>query len=268
MNYYTISPSPRLARYVRSFWVYEGEASADTPYIYRGYADGCTELVFHYRGAFDLVRPDETRESSIAAGVHAQTKKFSRWIVTRDWSIFGCYLYPYAIPRIFGFPANDLTDRLTDFRSLLGVEGDELEERMMIASDNTERVSILSAFLVRRLDRDLREPPPVFESINRIIETRGLVDVRSLSAEFCLSHRQFERKFKEFAGFSPKTYARIARFQAALKEYGSGKSLTDIAYDCGYYDQSHFINDFKEFSGFSPKVYFSGMAEGSEYLDV
>lgn len=267
MNYYTISPSPRLARYVRSFWVYEGEASTDAPYIYRGYADGCTELVFHYRSAFDLVRHDESRESSIAAGVHAQTKKFSRWIVTRDWSIFGCYLYPYAIPRIFGFPASDLTDRLTDFRSLLGVEGDELEERIMTAAGNPERVAILSAFLTGRLDRDRRELPPVFSSINRIIETRGLIDVRRLSRDVGLSHRHFERKFKEFSGFSPKTYARITRFSAARDEYGSDKSLTDIAYDCGYYDQSHFINDFKEFSGYSPKVYFSGNAEGSEYLD-
>jgi AraC-like DNA-binding protein len=268
MNYYTISPSPRLARYVRSFWVYEGEASENEPYIYRGYADGGVELVFHYRSPFDLVKSDETSETSIAAGIHAQTRKFTRWIAKRNWSIFGCYLYPYAIPRFFGFPANDLTDNLTDFHSVLGREGDELEERMMIAEDNLERVSILSAFLERRLDRDLRELPPVFASINRIIETRGLVDVTQLSAEFSLSHRQFERKFKEFSGFSPKTYARIARFQAALKEYGSGKSLTAIAYDCGYYDQSHFINDFKEFSGYSPKVYFSGTAEGSEYLDA
>ena len=59
-------------------------------------------------------------------------------------------------------------------------------------------------------------------------------------------------------GFPPKLYSRITRFQAALGEYGSGKSLTDIAYDCGYYDQSHFINDFREFSGYNPKVYFSG----------
>ncbi|MGQ0540449.1 MAG: AraC family transcriptional regulator [Blastocatellia bacterium] len=268
MNYYTISPSARLARYVRNFWVYEGEASAENPFIYRGYADGCTELVFHYRSTFDLVRPDETHEASIAAGIHAQTRNVTRWVVKRDWSIFGCYLYPYAIPRLFGFPANDLTDKLTDFRSLLGIEGSELEERMMIAADNLSRVAILSGFLEKRLERDQRELPPVFASINRIIEMRGLIDVTRLSDDFCLSHRQFERKFKELSGFSPKTYSRIARFSAALKEYGSGKSLTDIAYDCGYYDQSHFINDFKEFSGYNPKIYFSGKAEGSEYLDA
>jgi AraC-like DNA-binding protein len=157
---------------------------------------------------------------------------------------------------------------MTDFRSLLGVEGGLLEERIMTARDDAERVAILSVFLERRLDRDLRELPPVFTSINRIIEARGMIDVGTLSVELSLSHRQFERKFKEFSGFSPKLYSRIARFQAALCEYGSGKSLTDIAYDCGYYDQSHFISDFREFSGYNPKIYFSGKAEGSDYLEA
>ena len=268
MNYYTISPPPSLAPYVRSFWVYEGEASAEQPFVYRGFADGSAELVFHYRGPFDLVRPDETHEASLAAGIHAQTRKFTRWVVTRDWSIFGCYIYPYAIPKFFGYPADDLTDILTDFHSVLGVEGTELEERIMTAAGTPKRVEILSRFLERRLERNRRELPPVFCSIHQILETRGLVDITSLSSDLGLSHRTFERRFKEFAGFSPKLYSRIARFDAALKEYGSGKSLTDIAYDCGYYDQSHFINDFKEFSGYNPKIYFSGKAEGSEYLNA
>lgn len=268
MFYQTFQPSQRLAPFVRNFWVYEGEASVEQPYIYRGFADGCVELVFHHRGPFDLVLAGGSEEASLAAGIHAQTRNFSRWIVKRDWSIFGCYLYPYAIPRLLGFPASDFTDRLTDFRSALGVEGGELEERMMTAAGNSERITILSAFLESRLDRDLRELPPVFLSINRIIETRGSVRVDDLASDFAMSSRNFERKFKEFSGFRPKLYSRIARFQAALKQYGTEKSLTDIAYDCGYYDQAHFINEFKEFSGYSPKAYFSGGAEGTEYLDA
>ena len=139
---------------------------------------------------------------------------------------------------------------------------------MLTAPDNPSRVEILSGFLQKLLDKDYREEPFIFSSINRIIQSRGLVNVTDLASEYFISKRQFERKFKEFAGFSPKTFSRINRFQATLKEYGSGKSLTDIAYDCGYYDQSHFINDFKEFSGYSPKAYFSGKAEGSEYLET
>jgi AraC-like DNA-binding protein len=267
MKYFAIQPKPSLARYVRCFWVYEGEASEAAPYIYRGFADGCTELVFHYRGPFDRVLPDEACETSIAAGIHAQTRKYTRWIVRQDWSIFGCYIYPYAIPRIFGFPANDLTDELTDLQSLLGRRGRELEERIMSAKDTASRIAILTAFFESRLDRDRRELPPVAASIDQVLGQKGLVDVRHIARSWYMSDRTFERRFKEFSGFGPKLYSRIARFQATLDYYGSGKPLTDIAYECGYYDQSHFINDFKEFSGYSPKVYFSGQAEGSDYLE-
>ncbi|RYF96544.1 MAG: AraC family transcriptional regulator, partial [Chitinophagaceae bacterium] len=57
--------------------------------------------------------------------------------------------------------------------------------------------------------------------------------------------------------------SRILRFQMATRLYGvKEKSLTDIAYGCGYYDQSHFIHEFKQFSGYHPRQYFSGSPEG------
>ena len=267
MKYQTIPPSTKLAQYVRCFWVYEGEASAAQPYVYRAYANGCAELVFHYRSTFDQFINGQA-ESSIIAGIHAQARKHTRFVVHQNWSIFGCYLYPFALPRLFSYPASDFTDRETDFESVLGREGRELKETMLTAGGNDRRVQILSSFLEKRLANNQREEPRVFASIGHIIHGRGLVNVRELARDNFLSDRHFERKFKEFSGFSPKLFARISRFQAALKEYGSGKSLTAIAYDCGYYDQSHFINDFKEFSGYNPKIFFNGQAEGSDYLEA
>jgi hypothetical protein len=80
--------------------------------------------------------------------------------------------------------------------------------------------------------------------------------------------RQFQRRFKQLSGFPLKLYARIIRFGAAMQRYGNNfRSLTDIAYECGYYDQSHFIHDFKEFSGYHPKQYFSGRTEGIEWRE-
>jgi AraC-like DNA-binding protein len=266
MKYQTIPPSPKLAQYVRCFWVYEGEASTAQPYVYRAYANSCAELVFHYRSTFDQFVNGQA-EPSFAAAIHAQARKHSRFVVHQNWSIFGCYLYPFALPRLFSFPASDFTDRETDFQSVLGREGRELEERMLMAGGNDRRLQILSQFLENRLSNDSREEPLVFASIGQIIKRRGLVSVPEMARENFLSHRQFERKFKEFSGLPPKLFARISRFQAALTEYGSGKSLTEIAYEYGYYDQSHFINEFKEFSGYNPKVFFKGQAEGSEYLD-
>ena len=255
MNYYTIHPSIRLAPYVRCFWVYEGEASVEAPFIYRGFADGCTELVFQYFGVYDQL-VDGEQVGSFAAGICAQTRNFTRFVVNRNWGIFGCHLYPYALTKLFSVPASDFTDQMTEFESVLGKDGRELEERMLIADNNDQRVAIISAFLEKRLCEPRTNEPLVFASIRYIIEERGLVNVREVSRAHFFSHRQFERKFKEFSGFSPKTYSRIMRFQAALKQFGTNKSLTDIAYDCGYYDQSHFINDFKEFSGYTPQDLF------------
>ena len=59
------------------------------------------------------------------------------------------------------------------------------------------------------------------------------------------------------------------RFQAATQhKTGEKVDLTDIAHNCGYYDQSHFINDFREFSGYTPKEYFWNIAEGTQYTGV
>ena len=101
-----------------------------------------------------------------------------------------------------------------------------------------------------------------------MIEMRGSVNISAMAREHALSTRQFERKFKEVAGLSPKLYSRIIRFQAATKHKLNGRcDLTEVAYACGYYDQSHFINDFREFSGYTPKEFFWNAAEGTQYMD-
>jgi AraC-like DNA-binding protein len=152
---------------------------------------------------------------------------------------------------------------MPDLATLLGHEGSILEEQIILAQTNVQRVSILSAFLYKRLICNPDQPSAVSAIIGQVLHTSGTASVQKLAGQCFLSVRQFERKFKEFSGFSPKLFTRITRFQAALQLYPNpGKTLTEIAYDCGYYDQSHFINDFKEFSGYHPKHYFSGKAEG------
>ena len=269
MNYVTISPSPKLAGFVRCFWILEDEISPEKPYIHRSMADGCAELIFHYQGCFDEIFSDNKREPSFHSGLHGQSQHYRRFITDRNFAIFGVYLYPFALPLLFKMPSDELSNEMPDLGTLLGPEGIDLEERMMLAKNNTERVKIISDFLEQKINRNYRREPAVFSTISHIIQTKGLTNVKQMAEQSFLSTRQFERKFKTFSGFSPKLYARIIRFQAAVDLYGNAeKSLTEIAYDCGYYDQSHFIHDFKEFSGQHPRFFFSGKAEGAEYRDV
>jgi len=266
MRFYTIQPPASLSRYVLMFWELESDASAERPYIHRSMADGCAELIFHYKGRFDELLADNRVEKSFISGIHGQSRKYSRFITCESFGIFGAYLYPFALPALFSIPASEVSDYMPDLSSIFGREGNNLEYRIITAPDNTSRANILASFLESKLANNRTTQPPVFSAVHHIIWARGLVNIEKLAAQYFLSTRQFERNFKLSAGFSPKLYARIIRFQAAMANYGNvGKSLTEVAYECGYYDQSHFIHDFKEFSGHHPGYYFSGKAEGTEW---
>lgn len=263
MQYYTIQPSSQLANLVRCFWVLE----SDGAYTHHSMADGCAEMVFHYNGIFDEIKNGK-REESIAAGLQGPTQHVSRYTIDHGFSMFGVYLFPFAIPQLFSLPATELANQFPDMESLMGVKGKELEEQMMVAEDNMERVKLITSFFENQLSKNRKNEHPVFDAISRIIQTNGLIRVEALSSQHFISTRQFERKFKEFTGFPPKLFSRLIRFHAALKEYGNkNKSLTNIAFDCGYYDQSHFISDFKEFSGLHPRQYFSGKSEATAWID-
>ena len=69
-----------------------------------------------------------------------------------------------------------------------------------------------------------------------------------------LSERSFERKFKSQVGISAKLFSRICRFQSSFQQFINEdfNTLTDIAFEHTYSDQSHFIRSFKEFAGLSP----------------
>ena len=72
-----------------------------------------------------------------------------------------------------------------------------------------------------------------------------------------MSERNFERKFREYVGISPKLFSRICRFQSSLKQLQESnyEKLSDIAFENNFSDQSHFIRTFKEFAGFSPNQF-------------
>lgn len=269
MLYQTFNPPPNLAPYVRFFWALEDEVAPGEEFVHRSLADGCVEIVFHYRSAFDEITEDGRIESSPFASIQAQATKFRRFSTRESFGIFGAYLYPFAIPRLFSYPASDFTNISPDLESIFGIEGRRLDEQVTSAAGNEERVKIVSEFLQRKLEENYRDLPNTYCAVHSILDAKGDVSIAAMARDYALSTRQFERKFKEVAGLSPKLYSRVVRFQAATQHRLNGsRDLTEIAYACGYYDQSHFINEFRQFSGYTPKEYFWNEAEGTQYMNT
>lgn len=264
IKYNIIRPSDHLKDFIFYFWILE----SDEAYTHYSMADAFPELLFHYGGQFEEIFQNGRNEKSFISGVHAQGSFPRQFHIDNSFGIFGVYLYPQAIPMLFNLSAKELTNQMPGLDDLLNNEGKALEDKILNAKSNCSRVKIIEEFIERKLSLNYKNALPVFDCIKFIIKNKETIKVNQLSKDYFLSERQFERQFQQFAGFNPKKFLRIVRFQSAMGWYGANnKSLTDIAYECGYYDQSHFIHDFKEFSGHHPKHYFSGNSDATKWRD-
>ncbi len=72
--------------------------------------------------------------------------------------------------------------------------------------------------------------------------------------------KTFQRHFKKHIGCSPIEYRRICRFRNTLAtklDSSELKTLTDITYEGGYFDQSYFIKEFRKLTNRNPKDFFN-----------
>src|SRR5690606_37219052 len=94
-------------------------------------------------------------------------------------------------------------------------------------------------------------------AVVRIIDAKGQESIGAIAEKSNLNIRTFERRFRCETGLSPKQFAKIIQFQTSMeqltvKDYSK---LTDIVYQNGFADQSHFIRVFKAFTGKTPKAF-------------
>jgi AraC-like DNA-binding protein len=196
---------------------------------------------------------DGERLTSFAAGLHPRQ-------VTTEHSGRSCGihvdLHPPTAYSLFRLPLHELAGRAAPLEEVL--DESHLVERLHDAGGWDARFALLDDVLQRRLGA---APPPcdgVLFAWRRLRETGGRVRIAALAAELGWSRKRIVARFREQVGLPPKTVARIMRFERArsLVEQAQAPDWTRIALECGYYDQSHLINDFREVTGRTPETFF------------
>ncbi|MEP6613495.1 MAG: helix-turn-helix domain-containing protein, partial [Mucilaginibacter sp.] len=249
-------PPPHLQYLVQCFWSLQSSENCATPREYFLMADGCPEIIFQYKEGFQ-------KYSTQSARVRFQHSVYEKFEVGKNVGFFGVRLYPHAICQLLRMPSSEGINRVFDFTMLFKQGGENLADQVYNAKDSYERVALVSGFIAKRALTS--KPDPIEYLVKQVIEQAGQVDISSIQQQANLSVKQFERRFKAIAGFTPKYFARIARFQGVRTKYCSGQfeNLTGLAYSCNYYDQSHFIREFKEFSGVQPLHYLRFVEKGN-----
>ncbi len=83
-----------------------------------------------------------------------------------------------------------------------------------------------------------------------------LTDVARIA---CMSVSTFERIFKKEIGVTFTTYVNRLRISKAINLLKRDMSMSEIAFACGFTNQSHFCRVFKSVTGLSPREYKKGM---------
>src|SRR5690606_3402390 len=114
-----------------------------------------------------------------------------------------------------------------------------LAERLEAASAWERRFAILDDLLVREFARSAPVDPGICHAWRQLLAHHGDIEVGALAAELGWSRRHFGARFRDEIGLTPKTMARVVRFNHALSllEGGSApRSWATIASAAGYYD--------------------------------
>ncbi|WP_052598930.1 helix-turn-helix domain-containing protein [Aureispira sp. CCB-QB1] len=249
MDYRIILPPQELRNVISHFWVGTWNVLEQPPNeTYYIVANSLTEITF----AFSSHRQHSNLLFSVVQGHTSLPNKLP---VQGFYHLLGVAFYSYAIPTVFKMPSSELNEEFIALDTFLGYEGRVLNEKIATALTTEHRIKILSDYFIAAVRKQQMEDKIIIGAIKKIKASNGIIKVNELANDFCLSQKQFARRFRAFAGFSPKMYSRIIRFESVLQSYSNTSNLTDVAYANGYYDQAHFIHDFKTFTGYNPTAF-------------
>ncbi len=98
------------------------------------------------------------------------------------------------------------------------------------------------------------------QKVNNALKEQTL-SVEFLASSVFLSPRQLNRKVKSITGLTPARFIKEVQLQTArtLLENGEVRSITDLAYQCGYEHSTTLSTLFKKRFGKSPSDYFKGL---------
>lgn len=243
MIYEIIQPCEELKDLVSHFWVGTWDASGEPNTSHYVIAGSLAELTF----AFDRVQGNLS-----FSAVQGQTELPRRFSVEGFRHLIGVSFYPHAIYRFFDVLAAGINGEFISLHTFLGREGAVLNEKIASAANTPQRIQLLSDHFMATLKKGKREDGLIAHAAKEIRRHDGQVKIAELAQTFCLSHKQFNRRFLEFSGFTPKTYSRIIRLESVIRNFTGTASLTETAHANGYYDQAHFIHEFKSLTGFVP----------------
>jgi AraC-like DNA-binding protein len=168
----------------------------------------------------------------------------------------GVHFKPWGWAPFVGIPGSEACDLQLTVEQVWGRYGDELRDRLDVASNPGGMLALLEEELRRRV-ADVPGLRLVQHASRRIAAASGAVSIGGLCEDAGVSTTHLAHRFKQIVGITPKRLARTYRFAKVVRGVDAAAAVDwgDLAFRAGYFDQAHFVKDFQSFTGCTPTAY-------------
>ncbi len=150
-------------------------------------------------------------------------------------------------------PINELNNKVVQAEKYFGDSILKLREAIILKQSISDKFKIVEEWLLGIFD-EKGIPPKEIIDFMKTLQSQPFSKHNELLKDYPKTSKNLIDQLKKYCGLTPKVFHRIFRFNTLLTNINQKKEIvwTDIVYETGYSDQSHFIKEFQEFSGFNP----------------
>jgi AraC-like DNA-binding protein len=262
LHYHQFQPHPILSQFVQCYWAI-GADSRTLPAPEHGVIPcGYVDIVFNVGDQVCLSDTGSVFFDQARSFLAGPFDRYQRFSAKGKFEFLGARFQPGGTPFFSSLRLRELRNRAVPLDAVwdhggLKAELKTLETRLSRMNETTQKVACVEQFLMKFVQHWKEPDAVVTEALSLIEESKGRISIEGLASSMRISARQIERKFAQRVGLSPKAFCRVTRFHQvkSLFENGRESSGCDLAYACGYYDQTHLIQEFRLFTGHTPARY-------------
>ncbi|MCF0064297.1 AraC family transcriptional regulator [Dyadobacter chenwenxiniae] len=268
MEFKQFFPSDILKPYVGHYYLFESDSDAE--FVDTVFPSGDMEMIFNLGGGVWETSVDDEFRINPKIELWGQVTKPLQIRSKGKHSMLGIRFFTHSAAYFLNEEMGVFNDQVLDLAYIIGDPVKILHAQMLETADIKSKIGLIEDFLIRKLISNERKTDKI-EKVGSILRTiknnYSDTNLSLVASKYNVTPRYMHKLIQQCTGLSPKSFNKISRFQLSLKMLSAkAQPLTSIAYDCGYFDQSHFIRDFKSFTGQTPSAYMENMTPVNNLL--
>jgi AraC-like DNA-binding protein len=248
-----VTPALYLQPYIWCYWEIQSSQPLRDDFSCTIASDGCIDIIV------DVNNPQENYLMGFF-------DKSSTHLLGRSFHYVGVRFLPGMFPYLFNVKASEFSNAVVCMDSIHSKTAKFLIETIQPGSSIGQLRHLFDTYFFKNLRHiDKKFDPRVYEALLIILKNPVSLNIKNdINETIGVGPRHLRRLFDFYIGDNIKSFIKVVRFQNYLRaQHESHARLAErLYYDCGYYDQAHFIKEVKTFCGDTPKKVFSESTRG------